>query len=182
MNACKTLVSLWDRTRTLLIQRCAASCRCCGISAALRRRRGGMDPSNGRRQMFAARPRTQIGTQLGTLSLLRPPGLKAIRQTAGWSVHAGSNSYSRYLRRRLDPDERVSLGLPQTPSRDPDRLLMRGLGVRSLTAAIFNYTVGSGIGVRTAGAARNPGPHGVPSPLPHGSPDVGSGGRSRWVS
>jgi amino acid transporter len=36
------------------------------------------------------------------------------------------------------------------PTRDPDRLLVRGLGVRPLTATIFNYTVGSGIFVLPA--------------------------------
>src|SRR5882672_1273582 len=39
---------------------------------------------------------------------------------------------------------------PAAPVRNPDDLLCRDLGVRQLAAAIFNYTIGSGIFVLPA--------------------------------
>ncbi len=45
---------------------------------------------------------------------------------------------------------REQVSTPADGSSDPDRLLVRGLGVRHLAANIFNYTVGSGIFVLPA--------------------------------
>src|SRR5512141_1839848 len=93
----------------------------------------------------------------------------------GWSLStvfttvAGSRE-TRPARPPGSPRERRRVMLPRrrmtqdamgpnstTPDRtvDPDSLLVRGLGVRQLTATIFNHTVGSGIFVLPAFAVAN---------------------------
>ena len=43
-----------------------------------------------------------------------------------------------------------SMSTTTIPATNPDQLLVRGIGLRALTASIFNYTVGSGIFVLPA--------------------------------
>src|ERR1700732_525111 len=56
-------------------------------------------------------------------------------------------SRARATSRPCPRDGRLHIIRPVRPTAvvNPDKLLVRGLGTRELTAAIFNYTVGSGI-------------------------------------
>src|SRR5688572_1141555 len=53
----------------------------------------------------------------------------------------------------LTPSAPLNLPKTDSPTANPDTLLVRAIGVRQLAATIFNYTVGSGIFALPATAA-----------------------------